>query len=346
MNTQENKKLENALINRLKSYITKKDTIVAGISGGPDSIFLLHFLKQIPCKLIVAHVNHMLRKESDRDKNFVSKMTEKSPTAIFHPLKANIKLLSQKTRQGLPVPPASGVAGRQGLEETGRKIRYDFFKKLAKKYHAKFIITAPHPADNLETVIFNFARGAGMQGLIGMEEIEKNKPTSLLRPLLSISKKQILDYLKFHKIKYCTDKTNADTFYKRNFIRHKIIPLFKKLNPNFTEIVAKNIKNIKEIHDHINQKALDWIAKNSTRLRRAKKNQTEFNAKNFRKESPALQKIILLNLYKNHVGNLTDLESKHLTEALTLINNNIGNKKKAFGKLTIFLENSQHGLLS
>ncbi len=330
MNKQESQKLENEILDILKKYLKSKNTVVAGISGGPDSVFLLHFLKQIPYKLIVAHVNHMLRKESDHDENFTQKITAKIPTAIFHSHKANIQLLSQKSMRG--------------HEETGRKIRYDFFKKLAKKYHAKFIITAHHADDNLETVIFNFTRGAGLQGLIGMEEIEKNKPASLLRPLLSISKKQILDYLKFHKIKYCTDKTNADTFYKRNFIRHKIIPLFKKLNPNFTETVAKNIKNIKEINNHINQEALDWIAKNS--ICGDKKNQTKFNAKNFRTLSPALQKIILLNLYKNHIGNLTNLESKHLTEALILINNNIGNKKKAFGKLTIHLKNSKHGLLS
>lgn len=330
MNKQEAKKLEEKILTILRKYLKSTDTIIAGISGGPDSVFLLYLLKQLPIKMIIAHVNHRLRKEADRDESFVKNLIDSSahpsPTTksltslIFESLKSNIKSLSQKYKQG--------------LEETGRKVRYDYFKKLAKKYKAKFIITAHHADDNLETVISNLVRGAGLQGLAGMQNLENSK-IPLLRPLLNIPKNQILSYLKFKKIPFRIDKSNNSLVYRRNFIRHKIIPELKKLNPNISDVVAKNSTNIREINDYLKSSAQKWISKN-----RLDKNGRKFDAKSFRTQPKALQKIILREIYQYHNKNTTNIESKHLGEIMALIQKNIGNKKKKFGELTIGLKNN------
>lgn len=322
MNHQESKKLETKILTILKQHIQDGDTVVAGISGGPDSIFLLELLKKLPIKIIAAHVNHQLRKESAEDEEFVKKLCN-SPSIVFAPLTSDIKSLSQKSKQG--------------LEETGRKIRYDFFNKLAKKYQAKFIITAHHADDNLETIILNFARGASLQGLAGMQEIETptTSTTSLLRPLLTISKKEIIDFLRFNKLKFRVDKSNNSLVYKRNFIRHKIIPLLKEINPSISSTLSKNTENLREINEFLKSSAKDWLKKNSLDSSLKK-----FDAKNFRTLSPALQKNILLQLHTHHAGNTQNIQSSNIEETLTLINKNIGNKKKKFGKLTIFLKNN------
>lgn len=321
MNKQEAKKLENKILEILKKHLKFGDIVVAGISGGPDSIFLLHILKKIQCKIIIAHVNHQLRKDAANDEKFVKNLAKNSKS-VFEPLEADIKYISKKNKTG--------------LEETGRKIRYDFFKKLAKKHQAKFIITAHHANDNLETIILNFARGASLQGLSGMQELEKiSENLFLLRPLINISKNQILTYLKFRKIQFHIDKSNDSTVYKRNFIRHKIIPELQKLNPNLSEVAAKNAENFREINDYLKSTAKKWISKNQL-----DKNWRKFNAKGFRDQSPALQKTILLEIYQYHNQNTANIESKHLVEILTLIQKNIGNKKKHFGKLTVGLKNN------
>lgn len=321
MNKQEAKKLEEKILTILRKYLKPTDTVIAGISGGPDSVFLLQILKLLPVKTVVAHINHSLRKTAGSDEKFVKNLS-KNWKLHFESLKANIKSLSQKFKQG--------------IEETGRKIRYDFFRRLAKKYKAKFILTAHHADDNLETIIANFVRGASLQGLSGMQKLEKiSTDLSLFRPLLDISKNQILDYLKFKKIPFRVDKSNNSTIYKRNFIRHKIIPQLKKLNPNLSEVVAKNSENIRQISNHLESDAKKWIIENQLN-----KNCKKFDAKNFRQQSKALQKTILLKIYEHHNQNITNIESKHLTEILTLIQKNTGNKKKYFGKLTIGLKNN------
>lgn len=322
MNQQESKKLETKILAILKRHIQEGDTVVAGISGGPDSIFLLELLKKLPIKIIAAHVNHQLRKEANRDEEFVKKLCQSTNT-IFSPLTSDITSLSQKSKQG--------------LEETGRKVRYDFFNKLAKKHQAKFIITAHHADDNLETIILNFARGASLQGLTGMQEMETSNgsTTSLLRPLLTISKQEILDFLRFKKLKFRVDKSNNSLVYKRNFIRHKIIPLLKEINPSISSTLSKNTENLREINEFLKLSAQEWLKKHTF-----DETFKKFDAKNFRRLTSALQKNILLQLHTHHFGHIQNIQSSNIEETLSLINKNIGNKKKKFGLLTIFVKNN------
>ncbi len=314
MNNQETIKLEKKVQKNLKEIIGK-NTLILGVSGGADSVFLLKMLQAIDAKIHVAHINHKLRsKDSDLDEEFVKNLDPN-----FSIKKLDIKKLSKERKTG--------------IEETGRKVRYDFFKELAKKKKAKFIITAHHADDNLETILLNLSRGATLKGLSGMQEIEKiSNNLFLFRPLLFISKNEIIDYLKFKKIKYRTDKSNKNLIYKRNHIRLKIIPELKKINPNIIKTVAKNAKNIKTLDEELENKAVNWLKKN------CKSN--KLDAKKFREENTSIQKYILMQCHQNIIGNTQNIESIHLEECLNLINKNIGNKTKRLGKIKISIKNN------
>lgn len=321
MNKQEAKKLEKKVLVILKKYLNAKTTVVAGVSGGSDSIFLLHFLKQTSAKIIVAHLNHQLRKESKKEEEFVEKISLKNESSkiVFKKKKMNIAMLSKRSKQS--------------IEETGRNARYKFFNQLAKKYQAKYLITAHHADDNLETIFHNFIRGASLQGLSGMQEVEDSKNSiKKLRPLLTISKNQILDYLHFKKISYQTDQSNFDTKYTRNFLRHEILPKLQQINPNLVTTISKNAEILKETDQYLKIQAQNWLKKNLEK--------TQLNAKSFRQQHPVLQKYILLQTHQNLIGNVINIENIHLNEVLELITKNIGQKKKKFGKLTITLKST------
>ncbi len=314
MNAQESKKLEKTLLEKFKTHLSENDTVVAGISGGPDSIFLLYLLKKLPIKIVVAHVNHSLRKESDEEEEFVKKQGQ---PAVFCSTKRNIAELARKSKKG--------------LEETGRKIRYDFFKKLAKKHDAKYILTAHHADDNLETIISNFVRGASIRGLSGMKEKFDDFTPPLLRPLLSVSKNQIVSFLKFNKITFKTDKTNRDTKFKRNFIRHEVIPVLEKMNPSLTETVTKNATELSEIDKYLTESAQKWLKKNTIA-------KNKLDAKSFRQQNKSVQKTILMELHEEITGHTLNIGNIHLKEVTDMIEKNIGNKRKKLGQLIIEVE--------
>lgn len=342
MNLQEAKKLEQKTIKVLTAHIKPNQTIIAGISGGSDSIFLLECLSKAQktlqnLKIIIAHINHSLRgKDSKNDekfvKNYVENLNDSNENAqkiLFHSQKINIKTLSKKSHSG--------------IEETARKKRYEYFLQLAKKYKASFILTAHHADDNLETILLNLSRGATIQGLCGMQIID-NLPFSfpfseradfplLFRPLLSITKKEITEYLKLKKIKYRTDKSNFSNEYNRNLIRNKVLPSLAKINPSISKTIAKNTESLREIRDFLTHQAENWIKKHVN-------NSFSFPAKPFRTLHPAIQKQILLSLYEKLIKNTQNLETVHIEESLTLINQNIGNKQKKFGKTLISLRNN------
>ncbi len=310
MNLQEQKKLINRLNKLLSTYIKEGQKVIIGLSGGADSIFLCHVLHKLKIPTIAAHLNHNLRgRESNNDQKFVENFckTHSIPLELKN---LDIKSLSQKHKEG--------------LEERGRKERYKLFDKLKQKHKAKYILTAHHADDNIETVILNLVRGSGLDGLAGMKILDNH----LLRPLLDISKNQILSYLNANKINYVDEESNKDTKFRRNFIRQNIIPNLKELNPNLASTIAKNSKNIREIDQYLSSVTDKWINKNGS----------TFDAKAFYNQDSTIQKIILRKIYKNLINDLHNIETKHLDEILDLINKNIGNKKKKFGLLTVHIK--------
>ncbi len=190
------------------------DGAILGFSGGADSSALLHFLKDRTKNLLCVHINHMIRgDEADRD--------EAHAEAICR--EYGVKFLSFK----LNIPEIAKKSGK-GLEEAARDARYEiFYRLLNENPEYKCIVTAHNSDDNLETVIFNLARGTGPRGIVGIRAVQGK----IRRPLIEVSKDEVLSFCEENKIPYVTDSTNDDTKYTRNHIRHNIIPELKKLNP-------------------------------------------------------------------------------------------------------------------
>ena len=203
--------------------LEKGDRVVVGLSGGADSSALLEALyllkEQYSLSLFAAHINHGIRgEEADNDEAFAESLA-KQRDIPFLCLKADA--------------PAYAKEHRIGLEEAGRRIRYDYFESCAK---GGKIATAHTLSDNAETVLLHLSRGAGTKGLCGIPPIRGN----IIRPLIECSRDEVEAFCKKRGLDFVTDSTNLCDNYSRNFIRNNIMPLFKKLNPGFERAVSRS----------------------------------------------------------------------------------------------------------
>ena len=218
------------LINKVLEYteehemLPEQGLVLICVSGGADSVCLLEVMRHISYEvgfdIVVAHYNHELRgDESDRDETFVMDICELHGIPFY-------------SGRG----DVAGYAKKRGLsiEEAARDMRYDFFYETASKTGADKIATAHNMDDNAETIIINLARGAGANGMSGIPPVRD----SVIRPLLHISRDEIISFITEREIAYTEDSTNKTDIYTRNKIRHTIIPLFKELNPRFNEAAS------------------------------------------------------------------------------------------------------------
>ena len=242
---------------RENKLIEKGDNIIVGASGGPDSQFLIYALvelrKEMDFTIVLAHLNHLHRKEADFDESLVE------DTAKKFGLDFRKKAASM-----------DDYAKKYGLssEDAGRRLRYEFFRGIQKDYPKSKIAVAHNLDDQAETVLMRIIRGTGVEGLRAMDY----RNNDIIRPILDIKKAKILEYLDREKIPYAIDKTNFTADYTRNKLRLEIIPEIEMINPNFKESlvnlseIATNeisisdsyIKNIYE--DIIIQRKIDSIS--------------------------------------------------------------------------------------
>jgi tRNA(Ile)-lysidine synthase len=206
--------------------ISKKDKILLGVSGGPDSMLMLHYFDKVGrYDFVVFHLNHGIRKEAVYDEKIVKDYCEKN-SIEFISVKVDIPLIAKKTGDN--------------LENVARKKRYEFFLKYAKKYGCMLVATAHNLDEHIETIILNLLRGTSIKGLCGIPVKRKiSDKIYVVRPILCLKKDEIIKYLKENKLRYAIDKTNYDTTYTRNWIRHKLIPMIEKKQPNFGEHLIK-----------------------------------------------------------------------------------------------------------
>ena len=215
---------------------------ILGFSGGADSSALLYFLKERTKNLLCVHVNHMIRgEEAERDQKHAEEICREY----------GVKLLTYK----VDVPKLAKESGK-GLEEAARDTRYEIFNRLlSENPEYKCIVTAHNSDDNLETVIFNLCRGTGARGIIGIRAVQGN----IFRPLIEVSKSEVIQFCKENEIPYVTDSTNADTKYTRNHIRHKIIPELKSLNPAVLDSCLRLGEILAEDEKYFDERALEII---------------------------------------------------------------------------------------
>lgn len=296
----------------ITEYVSPKSSLILGVSGGADSVYLfercLQMSKRVPFTMTVAHVNHGLRgKESDKDEIFVENLCKKNRVP-FRAIHLDLKKKSSKK-----------IA--RNLEEAGRDARYKFFESLRKRTGAEWVLTAHHLNDNIETMLFNLIRGAHFNGIKGMEVASSGR--HLLRPLLGITKREILGYLKKHKIAHRHDESNDNTDFSRNWLRKNIIPLFPKLNPNFEQTFRETLHNLSQTTQYLEEQCEKWIKKNG------KKMAIDLDA--FLAEHRAFQKHLLVHWYKTIHKSTKKLTNKHLEEILSVLRHRRANRKKEFG---------------
>ena len=216
----------------LEKLFPRNSTLIVAVSGGPDSVFLLHILcalrERYPVTLIVAHLDHGWRLESAEDVLFCEDLAKKYSCAFITAHARDI-LLTKKYKEA--------------SEELGRALRRTFLEGVAARYKNSFIVLGHHQNDQQETFFIRLLRGASLSGLTGIKV--QNGP--YVRPLLSLSKASILTYLTEHRIPYLIDQTNVSTVYLRNRIRSSVIPALEDADSRFTQNFQKTVANLQEI---------------------------------------------------------------------------------------------------
>ena len=214
----------------------KSEYVVAAISGGPDSMYLLETLQGLNFKIVVAHVHHNLRKDSDHEAIKVEEYC-KTHNLIFEFKKID------KYPEG------------KFSEEIARKIRYNFFDELMEKYNSDTLFTAHHGDDQVETILMRLTRGSSLKGYAGIETISRDRGYKIVRPLINITKKDIIKYLDKKNIWYAVDKSNTDLKYTRNRYRNKILPELKKENQKIHHKFQEFSDKVLLAHNYIKKHA-------------------------------------------------------------------------------------------
>lgn len=245
MRTDFQKDFQKSLVDNCQ--VKESDLILVALSGGADSVALLHLFKTLNYSVIAAHCNFHLRgKESNKDEEFVKKYCSK----LDIPLKINhfntIEYANEK---------------KISIEMAARELRYNWFEELKTEMNLNYIATGHHGDDSIETFFINLIRGTGLKGLTGIAWRKGN----IIRPMLFASSLEIKEYCKSNSLSYRTDSTNNETIYYRNKIRHNVIPVFKKMNPSFFVTMQNNMDYLAEneliVEEQLNEIANQIIAR-------------------------------------------------------------------------------------
>lgn len=230
------------------SLLPPGSRVLCAVSGGVDSMCLLHLLSQREeLSLVCAHFNHQLRgEESDRDEAFVREICKQwnIPLTVG---RGDVEAFARREKLS--------------LEEAGRTLRYAFLYQAAEEELCDWIATAHNAEDNAETLLLHLLRGSGLNGLTGISP-QRGK---LVRPLLTTSRKEIEAYLIQHDIPHREDSTNADDAYTRNRVRHQLLPLLEEMNPGFVRRLTSAIPRLRADNDYLNDLARQLLTKTEHR---------------------------------------------------------------------------------
>ncbi len=304
----------NTLAERVLTFIQRhsligRETLIVGVSGGPDSVCLLHLLAELKeplgVELHIAHLNHMLRSdESEADAEYVSRLSRR--LGIAATIEAR-EVESYHTEHHL------------SIEEAAREVRYQFFADVASSVGVNRIVLGHTKDDQVETILMHLLRGTGAYGLQGMRPLTTWKSNrgalTLVRPLLEVGRRETEAYCREHCLYPRTDSSNLSTSYLRNRVRHELIPQLQSYNPNVTEaliraahILAGDLsffeQQISEMWDSIVSKQNGVLA---------------FNTKTLAQLHPALQRYLIREVLKQLLGSTKDIEWKHIENIISAL---------------------------
>ncbi len=281
------------------NLIQIKDRIVIGVSGGPDSLALLFLLESLKDEmhltLHVAHLDHMLRKDSYKDAEFVKALAEKFGIPVTCG-KINVKKFV--------------ING--SFEEAARNARLEFLFNTAKKINAKKIALGHNLDDQAETVLMRFLRGSGLYGLGGIIPKRKFADFEIIRPLIEITRAEINKYLQDKNIKPRIDSTNSQDIYFRNKIRNQLLPLLEReYNKNIKEILANTAQSLGADYDCLEEIAERFIKGKRTRI----------NLKKLGSLHPAIKRLVFRKAIFYIKGDTRSISFQHIKEIEDLLSN-------------------------
>lgn len=290
--------------------LTCGDRVIAGVSGGADSVclflMLLELREKIGFDLIVVHVHHGLRGEAaDQDQQFVEALCEQHriPLEIF---RVNLESIAKKRKQS--------------LEEAGRMVRREAFDSVCKKYGGNKIALAHHQNDNAETLLWNLSRGTGLDGLGGIRPVNGK----FIRPLLCMNRKEIEEYLAKRKQSYCIDETNAGTDYTRNKLRHLVLPILEEqVNSAAVRHMNETMEQIWELQEYM-QEQVEAAYQECVQEHFEKACWIQIQQKSFETFPELIKKMVIRKGMEQVGGKKRDLSHKHVDVMMELMNKQVG----------------------
>lgn len=278
------------------------DTIVVGVSGGPDSMALLYILNEFKNKMdlniICAHVNHNKRKESEQEKIDLENYCKKNNITFEY-----IKVTNW---------------GDDNFHNEARSVRYNFFEELVYNYGAKYLMTAHQSDDLIETILMRIVRGSTLKGYSGFSRIVDKGDYKIIRPLITVTKDEILKFDEKNGIQYAIDESNNEDHYTRNRYRHTVLPFLKQEEPNihkkflkFSETLLKNSNYI----DSVASKEFNKVFQNGN-----------LDIDKFKSLDPVIQTKIIYNILEKIYGDdLLIVGNAHVDLIFGLISSNKSN---------------------
>lgn len=297
----------------LDKYYWPNDPVIIGCSTWPDSMYLLHKILETKYakNLVACYFNHQLRPESDQEELFIEKLWKEKWFKV-EIASADIRKIRDNFHPS------------KWIEEVAREKRYAFFNAICNVYEMNKVLTAHHLDDKIETFFFNLARGSKLTGLINMTE----ESGWIIRPLLQISKTEILAYLEENQLEYKIDETNNDTEITRNYLRHKIVPKFENINSNYKKNISNMMEYLQEVKSHLDGEVENFLEEQAILIFNSEKYKINtldiywyFYISDFNKLSSLLQKEIIRHCYYTSNNKSTIwLSEWNISEVIKFIN--------------------------
>lgn len=280
--------------------IEPREKVLVGVSGGPDSIALLHLLcaisSELDLKLYVFHLNHKMRgKEADKDARFVEKLAQKMRLPVII--------------RSFDVP-AFIKETKLSPQEGARQIRLKLLEETADEIKAQKIALGHQADDQVETFLIRLVKGSGPEGLRGIPPVRGR----LIRPLIEISREEIETYLDQKKISYRLDATNQETRYLRNKIRRELVPVLKNYNPNLRENLLQLISLLRDEQAFLEAELIHWFPAEQSPTEKLSLPLVYFIG-----VPPALIRLFLRQQIARVKGNLKDIEFKHIEPVVAFL---------------------------
>lgn len=308
----------NDVIKDIRKTIPEESTIIIATSGGPDSMCLLNLInKETDLKIICAHVNHKLRKESKEEAKMVKDYcTSNNITYEYYEIKDY----------------------KGNTEAYARKKRYEFFEKILNKYNSKYLLTAHHGDDLIETILMKLTRG-NIESIKGFSKITKRDNYFIYRPLIIKTKEEILDYCKSNNINYAIDKSNFDDKYTRNRFRKYILPVLKKENKNIHKNFIELNEKLEQYENYINRIS-------NEKVKEIYKEKIIDIEKLKIQEEIIKEKVIYNILKEEYKNNINDIKSDHIYKIIDIVNSEKPNLQISLPENKLFIKEYDKGKIT